>query len=264
MIILKFNENVELTNNLINLSKLVLVTILKNTIYKNGKLVNRITEFNYFNLSDLDYDKGYFYNFIKGDYGKNFYIFFINIDKENDGFENSVKGRYVSSSDNNICNIHLKIDNKEYEYYNKILQEEEKNNKEDILEYHFLKKFLSTFIHEFTHAYDDYRSNFKMIGKIKNKTSIEGYKKYLNYSYEIHARFNALIQDLNFYDVDIDTENECFVSTKKPFNYCLTNFKNRINYGIYCFDFFTKLNKNKILKKFYKYYLSLPDKKIDK
>ena len=131
------------------------------------------------------------------------------------------------------------------------------------MEYHFLKDFLKTFIHELTHAYDDFRSNFKL-GKVNeppNYSDVEGYKKYLNYNYEIHARFNALIYDIDFYNTDIDEENDCFVENLKDFQNCLYQFKNRINFGRFAFDLFTQLNRKKILSKFAKYYLSLPKQK---
>lgn len=261
MRVLKFYENVKLTNDLIELSKLILKSILEKTLFKKNIKVNSISEFEPFTLSEVKGANSIYHNFIYGKFGKKLHIFFINADINADGFSSDSKGRYVYDIKNNIANIHLKCNNYIYESYNKLIS---RDDSFEIIEYHFLKDFLKTFIHELTHAYDDFRSNFKL-GKVNeppNYNDVEGYKKYLNYNYEIHARFNALIYDINFYTTDIDEENDCFVDTLKDFPNCLSQFKNRINSGRYAFDLFTQLNRKKILSKFAKYYLSLPKQKI--
>jgi len=261
MIVLKFYENINLTNDLIDLSKLILKSILENTLYKKNIKVSSISEFEPFTLSEVKGVDSNYHNFIYGNFGQNLHIFFVNTDKDTDGFTSDSNGRYVYDIENKIANIHLKCNNLTYESYNRLISRDDAFG---IIEYHFLKDFLKTFIHELTHAYDDFRSNFKLkkFNEPSNYSDAEGYKKYLNYNYEIHARFNALIYDISFYDTDIDEENDCFVDTLKDFPKCLTQFKNRINSGRYAFDLFTQLNRKKILSKFAKYYLSLPKQKI--
>lgn len=125
-----------------------------------------------------------------------------------------------------------------------------------------------TMIHELQHAYDDYLSDGKFIGKSHQKDiemrksikylSDEYLKTHLNLTHEINARITVAIYNISFYHEDYreipDSEDSAYIVYKiKPFEYVKKKFMEKYDGWHHLSD----KNKQKILNKLGKYYIEL-------
>lgn len=143
--------------------------------------------------------------------------------------------------------------------------------KKDESDLYFSLKLYDSLSHEIQHAYDDFKSKGKFIGKkhendiARRKMGIfdkDYLKQYFNLNHEINARITVAIINTVFYDKDYEEtplseeDGSCYIIYNiRPFNIIKNNFiKNFDGWNL-----LSEKNKQNILHRLGKYYIEVID-----